>query len=117
MADTLNKIYKVIESRKNADPEKSYVASLLKGGVNKIAKKVGEEASEAIIAALKENKERVVSESADLLFHLLVLLYAKKIKPSEVLDELEKRLGISGLDEKAARNQKKKVKKQGKYKK
>lgn len=110
--DTLDKIYKVIDSRKNADPEKSYVASLLKEGVNKVAKKVGEEASETIIAAINEKKERVVSESADLLFHLLVLLYAKKIKPSEVLEELEKRLGISGLDEKAARNQRKKLNQQ-----
>ncbi len=109
MADnTLEKIYKIVGSRKSADPKKSYVAFLLEGGVKKISKKIGEEASETIIAALSESKERIISESADLLFHLIVLLYAKKIKPSEVLEELEKRLGISGLDEKAARNQKKK---------
>lgn len=111
MSDTLNKIYKVIESRKSADPKKSYVASLLEGGAKKISKKVGEEASETIIAALTESKDRIVSESADLIFHLLVLLYSKKVKPNEVLAELEKRLGISGLDEKASRIQKKKSKK------
>lgn len=109
--NTLNKIYEIIDGKKKADPAKSYVASLLTGGTKKISKKVVEEAGETIIAALSESKERIVSESADLLFHLLVLLYAKKVKPDDVMKELEARMGISGLDEKAARKQKKKAKK------
>ncbi|MDX1949067.1 MAG: phosphoribosyl-ATP diphosphatase [Rickettsiales bacterium] len=109
--DTLNQIYQIIDNKKNADPEKSYVASLLGGGVKKISKKVVEEAGETIIASLAEDRSRVISESADLIFHLLVLLYAKKVKPSDVMKELEARMGISGLDEKALRNQKKKSKK------
>ncbi len=107
--DTLNQIYQIIDSKKDANPEKSYVASLLNGGVEKISKKVVEEAGETIIASLSENKNRVISEAADLVFHLMVLLYAKKVKPRDIMKELEARMGISGLDEKARRNQKQKV--------
>jgi phosphoribosyl-ATP pyrophosphohydrolase len=108
--DTLNKLYKVIQDRKKADPKKSYVAKLLKDGEEKIGRKITEEASEVLIAGIKESKKRVVSESADLVFHLMVLLAKKNIKPDEVLAELEKRMGISGLDEKAARTAKRKGK-------
>ncbi len=104
--DILNKLYKVIQDRKKANPEKSYVAKLIKEGPEKIGRKITEEASEVLIAGIQESNKRIVSESADLIFHLMVLLAKKNIKPDEVLAELEKRMGISGLDEKAARKAK-----------
>jgi phosphoribosyl-ATP pyrophosphohydrolase len=108
--DTLNKLYKTLQDRKKADPKKSYVAKLYKEGAEKIGRKITEEASEVLIAGIKETNKRIVSESADLVFHLMVLLAKKNIKPDEVMKELEKRMGISGLDEKAARTAKKKGK-------
>ena len=110
MEKTIKKLYKTILDRKKSDPKKSYVAKLLNEGVEKIGRKITEEASEVLIAGIKESKKRIVSESADLLFHLMVLLAKKGIKPEEVFQELEKRMGISGLDEKAARKAKKKGK-------
>lgn len=110
MSDTLNKLYKTIEERKTASVDKSYVASLLQGGTEKIGRKVAEEATEVLIASLVESKEELISESADLVFHLLVLLSIRDIHPNEVLKVLEERMGISGLDEKAARDAKKKGK-------
>lgn len=107
---TLDKLYKLILDRKKADPKKSYVAKLFKEGDEKIGRKITEEASEVLIAAIKEPKKRIVSEMADLLFHMMVMLAKKGIKPDDVLGELEKRMGISGLDEKAARIAKKKGK-------
>ena len=103
MKDTLEKLQGVIQSRQKADPEKSYVAKLFNEGEEKICRKVTEEATEVLIASLKEGDEELTSESADLLFHLMVLLTYKNISPSKVFDELEKRMGISGLDEKALR--------------
>lgn len=88
---TLEDLYKVIQDRKEKMPEGSYVASLFKEGRDRIIQKVGEESTEVIIAAKNQNKERVTSEVADLLFHILILLSSLDIKPSEILNELEKR--------------------------
>jgi phosphoribosyl-ATP pyrophosphohydrolase len=106
----VGQLEKNISARKKANPEKSYVAKLFKGGEEKIGRKISEEAVEVLIAAMNEPKKRIISESADLLFHLAVLLSHKKIKLEEVFAELESRLGISGLDEKASRIAKKKGK-------
>lgn len=88
---TLKQLYKIIEDRKNKMPEGSYAASLFKKGKDKIIQKVGEEAIEVIIAAKNESKERIVSETADLIFHLLVMLSLFNINPSDILKELNKR--------------------------
>lgn len=101
--DTLSRLEKVIAERRNASPDASYVARLNSKGIEKIAQKLGEEATEAVIAALSGSREDLVGESADLLFHLLVLLGAKQIPLADVLAELDRREGVSGLDEKAAR--------------
>lgn len=100
---TLDRLFAVIRSRADADPSSSYTAKLLCEGKLKIAKKLGEEAMETVLAAVAEDKMRVVSESADLLYHLLVLWAACDITPEEVYHALEARLGRSGLDEKASR--------------
>lgn len=110
MTDTLTKLHTIIKSRKGKDVEKSYVAGLLKKGTKKMAEKVGEEAVETVVAAVAESKKRLVSESADLLFHLSVLWVDRGIRPAEVMKELEDRMGLSGLDEKAARQAKRKGK-------
>lgn len=96
----------MIEARKGADPGESYVASLYAKGTEKITQKVLEEAGEAIIEAVKGDAPRLREESADLLFHLMVLWADQGIKPAEVLEILERRMGISGHEEKAARAQK-----------
>lgn len=106
MTHTLDKLYKVIEEREGNPPSKSYVAKLLKKGSPKICKKLGEEATEVVIAALDEGRGEVIAESADLLFHLSVLWKSEGITPDEVMAELESRMGMSGLDEKAARKAK-----------
>ena len=103
MSSTLEKLAEVIEQRKQADPQRSYVASLYEKGLDAILKKVGEEATETILAAKGEDPVRVVSETADLWFHTLVMLAARGLGPLDVLAELERRFGLSGLDEKAAR--------------
>jgi phosphoribosyl-ATP pyrophosphohydrolase len=103
MSDVLDRLYKVVLERRGANPEKSYIAKRLEQGTHKIAQKLGEEAVETVIAAVAKDREGVISESADLLFHWLLLLADAGIKPSEVMDELTKREGISGLDEKASR--------------
>ena len=103
MDSTLEKLAEVIEKRKRADPQRSYVASLYEKGLDAILKKVGEEATETILAAKGEDAERVVSETADLWFHTLVMLAARGLGPADVLAELNRRFGLSGLDEKAAR--------------
>jgi phosphoribosyl-ATP pyrophosphohydrolase len=108
--NTLNKLYKTIQTRKKSSPEKSYVAKLLLEGEEKIGRKVTEEAVEVLLAGVLESKKRLISESADLIFHLTVLLAKKNIKPEEIMLELERRMGISGLDEKASRIAKKKGK-------
>ncbi len=97
----LDKLYQVVLSRRDADPDYSYIAKRLKQGTAKIAQKVGEEAVETVIAAMQKDKKEIVSESADLLFHWLILLADAGVKPAEVMMELKRREGISGLDEKA----------------
>ncbi|MDE3059500.1 MAG: phosphoribosyl-ATP diphosphatase [Pseudomonadota bacterium] len=103
MKHVLERLYTVILERRQADPEKSYVARRLKQGTAKIAQKVGEEAVETVIAAMAKDREEVINESADLLFHWLMLLADANIAPAEVMAELERREGMSGLDEKALR--------------
>ena len=103
MNDVLMQLTQAIEERRNADPKVSYVASLYHGGLEKILKKLGEEAVETIIAASGGGREQVVYETADLWFHSLVLLKFLEIEPDEVTAELERRFGRSGLVEKAAR--------------
>jgi phosphoribosyl-ATP pyrophosphohydrolase len=99
----LLKLYEVIKERKTADPESSYTARLYAKGTNKIAQKLGEEAVETVIAAVDEGNDRLVRESADLLYHLLVLWAAKGVLPGEVWEELERRFGTSGVAVKEAR--------------
>jgi phosphoribosyl-ATP pyrophosphohydrolase len=99
----LEEIYKVIVSRKGGDPETSHTARLFKKGRGKIAKKTGEEAIEVIVAALHQTPDRVIRESADLLFHLMVLWADQGITPAQVFTELESRMGVSGIEEKRSR--------------
>ena len=96
-------LFKVVSSKKTADPAKSYTAQLFEGGVPKITNKVGEEAFETVVAALTQ-PEKVVNESADLLYHLLVLWAELKITPKDIFCELQSRSGVSGIDEKRSRN-------------
>ena len=103
MTDTLERLYKVIEERRGSNPETSYIAKRLQQGTHKIAQKLGEEAVETVIAAVAKDRAGIISESADLLFHWLLLLADSGIEVSEVMDELTRREGISGLDEKASR--------------
>ncbi|MDD3608991.1 MAG: phosphoribosyl-ATP diphosphatase [Halothiobacillaceae bacterium] len=97
-------LQQVLEERKSAAPGSSYVASLYAKGRESIAKKLGEEATEAAMAAVKEDKTQLVYETADLWFHSLVLLAHEGLSAQDVLDELARRFGLSGLDEKAARD-------------
>lgn len=103
--ETLKRLEQVIAERRSASPDSSYVAQLNAEGLPKIAQKLGEEATEVVIAALSGSREELVGESADVLFHLLVLLGAKDIPLADVLAELDRRDGVSGLDEKAARSE------------
>lgn len=100
---TLDRLEVTIAERMNASPEESYVAKLHAKGLGKIAQKVGEEATETVIAAVSGSNEELVGESADLLFHLTVLLQAKGISLNQVMAELDRREGTSGLVEKASR--------------
>jgi phosphoribosyl-ATP pyrophosphohydrolase len=101
--DTLARLEQVIRQRRGASPEESYVARLNSRGLPAIARKVGEEAVEAAIAAISFEKEELIGEAADLLFHLLILLDARGVPLADVLAELERREGLSGLEEKASR--------------
>ena len=101
--DIIERLMVVLESRKGAEPETSYVASLYHKGIDSILKKIGEESAELIIAAKTGDKQHVVYETADLLFHCLVLLAQQNLDAQQVLDELDRRFGLSGIDEKAAR--------------
>jgi phosphoribosyl-ATP pyrophosphohydrolase len=103
MSDTLAKLAEVIEQRKAADPQNSYVASLYEKGLDRILKKVGEEATETVIAAKGGDDAQLVYETADLWFHTLVMLAARGLGPADVLAELERRFGLSGIEEKASR--------------
>ena len=103
--DTLARLEAVIASRKSASPETSYVAQLNHRGVPVIARKLGEEAVEAVVAALAEDDAELVGEAADVIFHLMVLLGAKGIALEQVMAELDRREGVSGIDEKASRSE------------
>ncbi|NLO78830.1 MAG: phosphoribosyl-ATP diphosphatase [Xanthomonadaceae bacterium] len=103
MSDILQRLADIIEQRRQADPAQSYVASLFHKGQDGILQKVGEEAVEAILAAKSGKRDQVISETADLWFHTLVMLADCRLKPADVLMELERRFGLSGLEEKAAR--------------
>jgi phosphoribosyl-ATP pyrophosphohydrolase len=103
--DTLSRLAATIAQRRTADPATSWVAKLHARGVPVIARKLGEEATETIVAALSGSREELTGEAADLLFHLLVLLDAKGIALEEVLAELERREGTSGIAEKASRSE------------
>ena len=101
--DILKELTKVLEARKGDSPDASYVASLYAKGMDKILEKVGEEATETIIAAKNGDREQVIYETADLWFHTMVMLAAKDLSSDDVLTELARRFGISGHDEKASR--------------
>lgn len=101
--DTLARLAAVIESRKLGDPASSYVARLLARGDDAILKKIGEEATETVLAAKDGDRARIVAETADLWFHCLVMLAHYDLAPRDVLEELVRREGVSGLDEFAAR--------------
>lgn len=100
---TLDKLAQTIAQRASADPDSSWTAKLLAKGPEKCAEKFGEEAVEAIIEAVKDDKAKLTSEAADVLFHLLVMLEARDVAFADVLKELERREGTSGIVEKAAR--------------
>ena len=101
--DTLQRLAEVIESRRRGDPEKSYVARLFHKGTDAILKKVGEEATETVMAAKDGDRQKIVYEVADLWFHSMIALARFGLAPADVIAELERREGVSGLDEMAAR--------------
>ena len=101
--DILNQVHEVLLSRLDADPSSSYVASLCDKGLDSILKKVGEEATETVMAAKDGDADKVIYEVADLWFHTMVLLAQQGLNPQQVLDELGRRMGVSGLVEKANR--------------
>ncbi|SEI62009.1 phosphoribosyl-ATP pyrophosphatase [Sphingobium sp. AP50] len=103
MRATLQTLEQTILQRRKADPSASYVAKLAARGRAKIAQKVGEEAVEAVIAAMADDRQELIGESADLIFHLMMLLADLDVPFDAVLDELDRREGMSGIAEKAAR--------------
>ena len=102
-AIVLDRLANVINNRRNADPEISYTAQLLNDGLSTIARKVGEEAVECVVSSFSKNKKELIDESADLLYHLLVLWAANEIAPQDVWREISRREGVSGVLEKADR--------------
>jgi len=108
MNDVLQELARILEARKGATPESSYVASLYHKGLNKILEKVGEECTETLLAAkdaaISGDKSELIYETADLWFHTLVMLAHLDLHPQQVLDELARRFNVSGHAEKAARN-------------
>ncbi|MHB8255752.1 MAG: phosphoribosyl-ATP diphosphatase [Acidiferrobacterales bacterium] len=103
MSEILTELAAVLEARKTADPASSYVAGLYSKGMDAILKKIGEEATEVVIAAKGGDGQQLVHETADLWFHTLVLLAQCGLKPDDVLFELKRRFGLSGIEEKAKR--------------
>ncbi len=103
-SDILRQLADVLEARKGAAPEDSYVASLYHKGLDAILKKIGEEATETVMAAKDGEADKIIYEVADLWFHSMVLLAQQGLRPEQVLDELGRRFGISGHEEKASRN-------------
>lgn len=102
-SDVLDRLANTFEERKQAEPSSSYVASLLAGGEDAILKKVGEESTEFILAAKGDDNAHLIAEAADVWFHMLVLLSQKGLGPNDILNELNRREGVSGLEEKANR--------------
>lgn len=105
MSEVLQQLAEVLEQRKGADPDSSYVARLYHKGLDSILKKVGEEATETVMAAKDGEADKLVYEVADLWFHTMVLLAQQGLGPDAVLQELQRRFGLSGLEEKAAREE------------
>ncbi|MHB0986537.1 MAG: phosphoribosyl-ATP diphosphatase [Sulfuricella sp.] len=105
MSDILSRLADTLESRKQADPASSYVAKLYARGLDTILKKIGEEATETVVAAKNGDRQQLVYETADLWFHCMVMLASQGVRPEEVLEELARREGLSGLVEKAARGE------------
>ena len=105
MSDILKQLDQILQQRKAEDPGSSYVASLYDKGLDSILKKIGEEATETVIAAKSGDKKQIIYETADLWFHTLVMLAQQDLNADDVLKELERRFGLSGLDEKAARSE------------
>jgi phosphoribosyl-ATP pyrophosphohydrolase len=105
LGEALDRLWRVIESRRGADPATSYTAKLFGRGTAKIAQKVGEEAVETVIEGVKGDRAALVGESADLLYHLLVLWAATGVGPADVAAELTRREGASGINEKKARRE------------
>ena len=103
MSDVLKRLTEVLEQRKQAEPESSYVASLYHKGLDAILKKIGEEATETVMAAKDGDKAKIIYETADLWFHSLVLLTQQGLTAEDVLNELDRRFGLSGVEEKASR--------------
>jgi len=103
MSDVLQQLADVLEQRKQQTADKSYVASLYAKGLDTILKKIGEEATETVIAAKGGDKQQIIYETADLWFHCMVLLAQQGLGPDDVLNELQRRFGLSGIDEKAQR--------------
>lgn len=103
MTDILERLADTLEARKQADPDSSYVAKLYAKGLDAILKKIGEEATETVMAAKDGAADKIVYEVADLWFHSLVLLSHQGLRPEQVLAELDRRFGLSGIAEKAAR--------------
>lgn len=103
MGDILERLAAVLEERKGADPASSYVAGLYAKGQDAILRKVSEEATETLLAAKQGDRKQIVHETADLWFHSLILLAAEGLGPRDVLRELERRFGVSGVEEKAGR--------------
>jgi phosphoribosyl-ATP pyrophosphohydrolase len=101
--DVLARLAQVIESRKGGNPETSYVARLLAKGPDSFLKKIGEEATELVMAGKDADRQKIIAESADLWFHCMVMLAHFGLQPADVVNELARREGLSGLDEKAAR--------------
>lgn len=104
IGDVLERLFTTIESRREADPKSSYTAQLLHSGIERCAKKFGEEAVEAALAGVGNDKSALTAEAADVLYHLLVLLAARDVTLEEVASALQAREGISGIDEKASRS-------------
>lgn len=103
MSDVLANLAEVLEQRKKANPDSSYVAQLYAKGLDAILKKIGEEATETVMAAKDGQADKIIYETADLWFHTMVLLAQQGLSHSDVLNELDRRFGLSGLEEKAAR--------------
>ncbi len=104
MSEVLQQLSQILEQRKQESADKSYVASLYAKGLDAILKKIGEEATETVIAAKDGDKEQIVYETADLWFHCMVMLADQGLSADDVLAELQRRFGLSGLEEKAQRN-------------